>query len=321
MINPDFTVEQIETRLFKHLFKIFGEFTVIEHLEQMAGGFEAYLYKFKIEGNHKIKGKLVLRLFPKYNNPETATWQTMIHNLLREECLPVPRVYYSTSDTNILGGSFLIMEYVEGKVIDPIIDPSIFVLTAKTQARLHLIDGAKISEKIVAHGHSVDSHTFEGRIRWIVEKSRKHPGLEEAVNWLIDNRPPEPLHPKIIHGDLHPMNLLVHDGEVTAILDWSGFMVGDPMSGLGWTKALFIATGKHEFSEEVFNHLVQMYTDTYESIGPIDYSKLEYFVVYTLVRALFMGKEGQEFWTQLPIVNNIIKEVATLTGIRVHESV
>ena len=34
--------------------------------------------------------------------------------------------------------------------------------------------------------------------------------------------------PMWIHGDLHPGNLLVHDGELTAVLDFGDVAAGDP---------------------------------------------------------------------------------------------
>jgi len=317
MINLDHSVDEIETRFFNYLSERIGDFTVTEHLEAMAGGNEAYLYRFRISGIENYDSRLVLRLFPSYNHEETANWQAMIHNLLREEGLPVPKVYLTTSDTSILGGSFLVMDYVEGEAIDPGDDPSVLVLTAKTQAMLHLKEGKKISEKIIAQGHSAGSHNYEGRINWLVNHAEEYPSISVAVKWLIENRPDEPETPSVIHGDFHPMNLLVKDGEVNAILDWSGFMVGDPMYGLGWTKALFIATGKSELPEDVFNQLVQSYIDAYESIHPIDYAKMDYYVVFRLVRALLEGKEGQEVWTRPYIVNNIVKEIKEMTGILV----
>ena len=317
MINPDHPVDEIETRFFNYLSEKIGDFTVTEHLEAMAGGNEAYLYRFRISGIEDYDSRLVLRLFPSYNHEETANWQAMIHNLLREEGLTVPKVYLTTSDTSILGGSFLVMDYVEGEAIDPGVDPSVLVLTAKTQAMLHLKEGKKISEKIIAQGHSAGSHNYDGRINWLVNHAEAYPSIGAAVKWLVENRPDEPETPSVIHGDFHPMNLLVKDGEVNAILDWSGFMVGDPMYGLGWTKALFIATGKSELPEDVFNQLVQSYIDAYESIHPIDYAKMDYYVVFRLVRALLEGKEGQEVWTRPYIVNNIVKEIKEMTGILV----
>jgi aminoglycoside phosphotransferase (APT) family kinase protein len=317
MIIHDYSVEEIESRFFNYLSGKIGNFKVVEHLSQMSGGWEAYLYKFVIRGVEGYEGPMVLRLFPSYSHPETAEWQGMLHNLLLEEEIPVPKVYLTCSDFSILNGPFLIMDFVEGEAIDPGDDPSILLLTGEAQARLHLKDGRRISERIMEHGHSRGSHVFDGHFGWIQRNGRKYEGLLEVIQWLVVNRPTEPEVPSIIHGDFHPMNLLVKDGKIETILDWSGFMVGDPMYGLGWTKALFIATGKHEIPEEMFNQLVQMYNDAYESVRPIDFEKVDYYVVYRLVRALIEGKEGQEIWRRPDIVQNIINELKVMTGITV----
>lgn len=317
MINPDYSLDEIENRFFNYLSGRVGNFIVVDHFEQLSGGWEAYLYSFKISGIPGYEDKMVLRLFPGYSHEESETWQAMIHNLLHEEGVPVPKVYLSSSDKSILGGAFLVMDFIEGEAVDPADDPNILVLTAKTQAMLHLKNGTRISEKIRAKGHSLGSHTFDGRMAWLVKYAKKYPYLQEVSGWVIDNRPPEPEIPRIIHGDFHPMNLLFKDGEVQAILDWSGFMVGDPMYGLGWTKALFIATAKHEYPEDVFDKLLSTYTESYESINPIDNDKVDYYVAYRLVRALIEGKEGQEVWTKPEIVGNIVKELKQLTGIHV----
>ena len=317
MMTHEYAVEEIETRFFNYLSGIIGNFKVVEHLEQMAGGWEAYLYRFMISGVQGYEGPLVLRLFPSYNHPETAEWQEMLHNLLGDEGVAVPKVYLSCSNFSILGGPFLIMEFIEGKAIDPGDDPSILTLTAETQANLHQMDGRGISEKIMAHGHSKGSHIFEGHFGWVQSRGKKYPELHEVIKWLEDNRPDEPEGPSIIHGDFHPMNLMVKDGKVESILDWSGFMVGDPMYGLGWTMGLFIATAKHEVPEEMFSQLMKMYTDAYERVRPIDHAKMEYYIVYRMVRALIEGKEGQQIWTRPDIVQNIVEELELRTGVKV----
>ena len=43
--------------------------------------------------------------------------------------------------------------------------------------------------------------------------------------------------PVLVHADLHPLNLLVHNGKLAAVIDWGAFGAGDPALDLicGWT--------------------------------------------------------------------------------------
>ena len=68
----------------------------------------------------------------------------------------------------------------------------------------------------------------------------------------------------------------------------------------------------------MFNQLIGMYEEAYKSVSPIDYEKLEYFIVYRLVRALFEGMEGRVIWTRQDIVENRRNELVEMTGIQVH---
>ncbi len=49
--------------------------------------------------------------------------------------------------------------------------------------------------------------------------------------------PPWPHPPVWVHGDLHPGNLLMHSGEISAVLDFGGLGVGDPACDalIAWT--------------------------------------------------------------------------------------
>jgi aminoglycoside phosphotransferase (APT) family kinase protein len=217
----------------------------------------------------------------------------------------------------ILGGSFLMMDYVEGDTITPGQDIDILGLTARTQAKLHQVDGKPISEEILALGHSRHSHSIEGKINWLLRRAEHHPELKEIFKWVVDNKPRLPEKVSIVHGDFHPMNMLVKDGEVVAILDWSGFMVGDPMAGLGWTLALFISNSKHEVPPEMFETLIQGYVREYEKTAPVNNETLEYFITFRLAMALLEGRDGQAHWTQPEIVKTIENELKERTGITV----
>lgn len=53
--------------------------------------------------------------------------------------------------------------------------------------------------------------------------------------------------PVLVHADLHPLNLLVRDGAIAAVIDWGGFGAGDPALDLicGWT--VLETPGREEF--------------------------------------------------------------------------
>ncbi|MGD9879631.1 MAG: phosphotransferase family protein [Reyranella sp.] len=60
------------------------------------------------------------------------------------------------------------------------------------------------------------------------------PVFELALSWL-DRRKPAPIdRPLLVHGDYRTGNYLVDETGVTAILDWEGAHLGDPVEDLGW---------------------------------------------------------------------------------------
>jgi len=317
MINPDYSVEEIETRFNNFLKKQVGDFKITEHLNQMIGGNEAYLYRFQVKGIMGMENSQVLRLFPSFYGDEKAEWEAMIQNMLNERGLPIPKAHLSSRDMTILGGSFLVMDFVEAEAIDPLKDLDNLKIAARTQAELHQIDGKPISEAILALGHSARSHSIEGRIEWLLRRAEKYPQLEELFQWVVDNKPQLPEKVSVVHGDFHLGNMLLKDGKVVAILDWSGFQVGDPMAGLGWTLALYISNAKHDFPPEVFEKLIQAYVEEYEKISPVNRDTMDYFITFRLAMALLEGLDGQEWWTQPKIVNTIRSEIKERTGITV----
>ncbi|MBV8189859.1 MAG: phosphotransferase family protein [Alphaproteobacteria bacterium] len=60
------------------------------------------------------------------------------------------------------------------------------------------------------------------------------PVFELALSWL-DRRKPAPVErPLLVHGDYRTGNYLADETGVTAILDWEGAHLGDPVEDLGW---------------------------------------------------------------------------------------
>ena len=60
------------------------------------------------------------------------------------------------------------------------------------------------------------------------------PVFELALAWLDRRKPPPIAHPTLVHGDYRTGNYLADESGVTAILDWEGAHLGDPVEDLGW---------------------------------------------------------------------------------------
>jgi aminoglycoside phosphotransferase (APT) family kinase protein len=316
MINPNYSLDEIESRLFGHIEEQFGSFNIEERLSQIKGGNEAYLYRFRVSGIDGLERPQILRLFPSRYNKERSQWEGMIHNLLADAGIRVPKVHLMSSDVSVLKGSFLLMDFVEGEAINPGHDPSILPLAARTQAGIHEVDGSGISRGIRKKGHSENSHNLKGRIDWILRRAEAYPQTGEITRWLKDNMPMNPM-TRVVHGDFHPMNFMVKDGEVTGILDWSNFMIGDPIMGLGFTISLFTSTSGLMVPKEELEREIERYFSEYSKVRPIDYTNLDYYRAFRLAMAYIEGLDGQEWWQQPQIVKNIATELKEFTGVTV----
>ena len=58
--------------------------------------------------------------------------------------------------------------------------------------------------------------------------------FELALSWLDRRKPAPTAEPVLVHGDYRTGNYLADESGVTAILDWEGAHLGDPVEDLGW---------------------------------------------------------------------------------------
>ena len=57
--------------------------------------------------------------------------------------------------------------------------------------------------------------------------------LRLGLWWLRENIPASSGR-AVVHGDYRPANILIHDGQVSAVLDWEFAHPGDPAEDIGW---------------------------------------------------------------------------------------
>lgn len=97
-------------------------------------------------------------------------------------------------------------------------------------ARVHAVDPATLPPLVARDA----AGSLAAQRRALDALSQPQPVFELALSWL-DRRKPAPIaRPLLVHGDYRTGNYLADETGVTAILDWEGAHLGDPVEDLGW---------------------------------------------------------------------------------------
>jgi aminoglycoside phosphotransferase (APT) family kinase protein len=290
---------------------------------QVHGGFETQIYRFQLKGAPvELSQTLILRLYPEWYGTGNAIWESTIQNVLKQAAFPVAKTHFLCTDLSVLGGAFFIMDYLPGKPMVMASMESVPVLLGKNHALLHQIDPAPLAKAI--HAAGIDqSVLFVGyRFESFKKRASEFPWLDPVVEWLVNNRPAEPAKLSICHGDYHPLNILVENDEVIGVLDWSGFLIGDPAIDIGNTIVLITIPFKHvaptlgfDFSNVDFQDVAEIYLQAYQSEKSLDRTHLDYYRVNRCANALMEGAQGQPVWQHPLIVRELRQYIYSATGI------
>ena len=118
-------------------------------------------------------------------------------------------------------------------------------------------------------------------------------------------------------------NVIIEDCD-TGVLDWSGFLIGDPAIDIGNTLVLITIPFKHvaptlgmDFSNVNFEQVAEVYLQAYQSEKQVDQTHLEYYRVNRCTNALMEGAQGQSVWQHPPIIRDLLEYIHSVTGISI----
>jgi aminoglycoside phosphotransferase (APT) family kinase protein len=216
-------------------------------LTQMEGGWSRHTYAIDVaDPDRGGLARYIGRVRPDDSVLDTDLGQEFeIYRVLEGEPVPAPRVYgYEPSADTPFGGPYFLMERISGEGLKVWRRPDRELLEADWDAgrgvasdfvdgmaAIHAVDPAKLAGVVVAR----DFRATVGRWREIYEDVRlvPDPVVEEAYAWLLDNEP-DPVEPRLVHGDYRIGNCLVDGGRMTGVLDWELASIGDPRFDLGY---------------------------------------------------------------------------------------
>lgn len=170
-----------------------------------------------------------------------------VRALAEEAGVAVPHVHLQRSDGELVGGPFMISDFVAGetvprRVLRLVAEHGNGELVARqlggTLARLHAIEPSAVSvplRAVEAPGATPAERALNGLRAMVDDLPQPRPALRLGLRWLAEHLPPAPSRETIVHTDVRNGNLIIGPDGLRAVLDWEGALAsGDPMQDLAW---------------------------------------------------------------------------------------
>jgi aminoglycoside phosphotransferase (APT) family kinase protein len=197
----------------------------------LGGGYWASLYGFRLaQAPRELAGDLVLRVMP--TSDEQALREATIQSAVAAAGFPAPRVHFSAGREEGLGFPFIVMARVPGTPKLHLL--RVPVILGRTMAALHALEAKPVAEALARAGIKQEE-VLDG----LAERtaSLTTGSFAAGLMWLRANRPPAGSR-AICHGDFHPFNLMLADGRVSAVLDWTQALLAEPAFDVAYTSQL-----------------------------------------------------------------------------------
>lgn len=211
---------------------------------RLTGGFYAEMLRFRlVDPPADLDRDLVARIVP---NPAAGVWEATIQRAVADQGFPTPAVRLTVDETGPLGRYLIVMDAIDGhppmaglgigsiaRQI-PNLVRSLPDQLARIAADLHNLDAEGLAEQL----DTLDTPFATTTAGFIAEQAGYadalgRPDIAAAAQQLIATEPRSTVR-AIVHGDLHPFNLLVHaDG--TSLVDWTVARVAHPGFTIGFT--------------------------------------------------------------------------------------
>jgi aminoglycoside phosphotransferase (APT) family kinase protein len=159
---------------------------------------------------------------------------------LRRQGFPVPEPIVFCDDADVVGTTFFIMAFVDGRIFwdphlpgtNPAERAALYDAANATIARLHGFDPAAIGLSDYGRGENYVARQVE---RWSKQyrasQTEAIDDMERIIAWLPGHLPP-PGPVRLVHGDFRFDNMILAPDApvVRAVIDWELSTLGDPLS-------------------------------------------------------------------------------------------
>ena len=212
----------------------------VDAVTPLTGGASSLTYRGDYQGR-----PVVVKVAPPEHPPvghRDVLRQARMLTALATTDVPVPQVVWEDPGDPPDTPPLFVMSLIDGESTEPLFDtadgppdpdvPQRYRHAAQAMARLHRIDVAALGfagEPIVDPAAEID--------RWTATLQTVDPALApgwQAVRDTLHATRPDPWTPAVLHGDFRLGNLLATGTDITAVIDWEIWAIGDPRIDVGW---------------------------------------------------------------------------------------
>jgi len=210
-----------------------------------------------------------------------------------ENGVPVPEPIGFESAGGRFGTAGMLMAHVEGTSVAPRIlrkpeyeraRERLPGQLAEALARIHAIDPASLDGILPAPAADPAKAQIEEWEHQLDRIGEPLPAVELGLRWLRANAP-EPVEPRLIHGDFRLGNFIVDEQGLAAVIDWELAHRGDPAEDIGWLCIRSWRFGNDELAAAGLGELDE-FQSAYEASGgaSIDRQRVRYWEVFGNVK-------------------------------------
>ena len=210
--------------------------------ERFEGGQSNPTYKLgATTGTYVLRRKPLGQLLP---SAHAVDREYRVMGSLAHTPVPVPRVYALCEDDKIIGSTFYVMEFLDGRVfwdqrlpgLAPPERQAMFDSMNAVIAALHSVDHMPVGlEGFGRPGNYMARQIGRWSKQYQASETEPQPAMDALIEWLPRRLPSEEA-PRIVHGDYRMDNLVFHKTEprVIGVLDWELSTIGNPLADFAY---------------------------------------------------------------------------------------
>jgi aminoglycoside phosphotransferase (APT) family kinase protein len=221
----------------------------VREVRQLAGGFSKTTLLVVLAAEGRTEDVVIRQVQPGRDAGGLAAEYGVLR-LAWQSGVPAPEPLWLEPGDNPLGGPFFVTRKApgtnRGDVFGPRpgTEPEVALHLARALARLHAVEPGRVAQTPVPPMGS----RAEILARIGEQEAKLHTAAASFTHrplplnallfaWLRQRASDHDVRPVLLHGDPGFHNLLVHDGRVSALLDWERSLVGDPAQDLAYVRS------------------------------------------------------------------------------------